>query len=250
MSTGGATSSLPPSGYSTFQGKKRDRALALPGWGRTAAISLVSAAVAWFAFGLGRPVPLLDWFDLAIHETGHLLAMPLPEVAMFAAGSIAQVLFPLTMAVYFGIRLRDPAAAGFCLVWAGASAWDVSVYAADAVSQSLPLVGGGQHDWGYLLGHFEALHHTDRIAATIATSGGLLAAVGFGVIALALPAAHPRRGSATVAAPRRITPGADPWLAASQLPFHHKEPAVRRRVPPSPAGAARSASMTGARRSR
>src|SRR5512145_677943 len=116
-------------------------------WGRTAAIGLVAVVVAWFAFALARPVPLLDGFDLAVHEAGHLLAAFLPEVAMFAAGSFAQIAFPLFMAAYFGLRRRDAAAAGFCLVWAGASAWDVSVYAADAVSQSLPLVGGGQHDW-------------------------------------------------------------------------------------------------------
>lgn len=178
----------------------------------------MSGMVAWFAFGLARPVPLLDWFDLAVHETGHLLAAFLPEVAMFAAGSVAQVAFPLAMAGYFGIRRRDIAAVGFCLVWAGASAWDVSVYAADAVSQRLPLVGGGQHDWAYLLGHFDALDSTARVAGVIESAGGLMAATGFAVIALSL---MPARIPATPAATRIKTAVPDPWVAASRLPFRH-----------------------------
>lgn len=190
-------------------------------WGRTAVIALLSGVIAWFAFAVARPVPLLDWFDLAIHEAGHLVAAPLPEVAMFAAGSVAQVAFPLAMAAYFGLRRRDAAAAGFCLVWAGASAWDVSVYAADAISQSLPLVGGGQHDWAWLLGHFGVLDRTPQVAGIIESAGGLIAAAGFGAIALALVPVRrpaPTPNSAVLA---RQTSAADPWLAASRLPFRH-----------------------------
>jgi hypothetical protein len=185
-------------------------------------IALLSGVVAWFAFGAERPVPLLDWFDLAIHETGHLVAAPLPEVAMFAAGSVAQVAFPIAMALYFGLRRRDPAAVGFCLVWAGASAWDVSVYAADAIRQSLPLVGGGQHDWAWLLGHFGALDRTYQVAGIIESVGGLMAAAGFGAIALALVPV--RRPVATPVVPVRYhtRPAGDPWLAASRLPFRHE----------------------------
>lgn len=190
-------------------------------WGRTTLIALVSGAVAWFAFGAARPVPLLDGFDLAVHEAGHLLAAFLPMVAIAAAGSVAQVVFPLAMAAYFGIRHRDAAASGFCLVWAGASAWDVSVYAADAVSQSLPRVGGGLHDWTYLLGHFGVLDRTAEIAGMIESAGGLLAAAGFGVIALALVPGRRRLTTPQVPVRVRTSPAADPWLAASQLPFRH-----------------------------
>lgn len=190
-------------------------------WGRTGAIGLLAAVVAWFAFGLARPVPLLDWFDLAVHETGHLLAALLPEVAMFAAGSVAQVAFPLAMAMYFGLGRHDSAAAGFCLVWAGSSAWDVSVYAADAVSQSLPLVGGGQHDWAYLLGHFDALDSTARVAGVIETAGGLLAATGFAAIALAVVPARRPVVPVVPMAPRLRPVADDPWLTASRLPFRH-----------------------------
>ncbi|HEX5631525.1 MAG TPA: hypothetical protein VFY15_07685 [Acidimicrobiia bacterium] len=192
-------------------------------WGRTALIGLVSGVVAWFAFAAARPVPLLDWFDLAIHEAAHLVAAPLPEVAMFAAGSVAQVAFPLVMAGYFGLRRRDVAAAGFCLVWAGASAWDVSVYAADAISQNLPLVGGGQHDWAWLLGHFGALDRTHQVAGIIESAGGLIAAAGFGAIALALLPMRVPTSNPMLAVRARPVPAADPWLAASRLPFRHDD---------------------------
>src|SRR3989304_10221754 len=112
-------------------------------WGRATALAAVALAAVWYAFGAGSPVPLFDWFDLGVHEAGHLVAAPFGEITMFIGGSFAQIAFPLVMAWYFGIRRRDRAAGGFCLAWAGASAWDVSVYAGDAVAQSLPLVGGG-----------------------------------------------------------------------------------------------------------
>ena len=215
-------------------------------WGRTTALGVVSAIAVWFAFGAGSPVPLLDWFDLGVHEAGHLVAFPLPEIVMFMAGSFAQVAFPLAMAWYFGLRRRDPAAGGFCLVWAGTSAWDVSVYAADAVTQQLPLIGGGQHDWAYILGHYDALHLTAGVAGGIEVAGAILAVAGLIVVALALvpqravrpvsvAAGIPSEGNGpglthlrfpVVPAPAPVPVEADPWLEASRLPFRH-EGAVR-----------------------
>jgi hypothetical protein len=186
-------------------------------------LGVVAAAGAWFAFGAHSPVPVLDGFDLGVHETGHLLAAPLPEIVMFMAGSFAQVAFPLAMAWYFGLVRRDPAAGGFCLVWAGTSAWDVSVYAGDAVVQQLPLVGGGQHDWAFILGHFDALHLTAAISRGIEIGGALLALAGLIVIALVLaPAPALERG----AEPMVRDPEADPWMAAGRLPFRHESGAL------------------------
>ena len=38
------------------------------------------------------------------------------------------------------------------LFWTGESITDVAIYMADARTMALPLVGGGHHDWNYLLG--------------------------------------------------------------------------------------------------
>jgi hypothetical protein len=191
-------------------------------WGRTGAIGVISSVIAYFAYGIHHEVPVLDWFDLGIHEAGHLLGAWLPQAAMFMAGSFAQIAFPLTMAAYFGLRRRDPAAAGLCLVWAGASAWDVSVYAADAVSQRLPLVGGGQHDWAFILGHFDALHLTARIASDIQSGGMAFTLAGFSLLIWAVPAGLKLRSPVPVVH-RTSLRGADPWVAASQLPFRHQD---------------------------
>jgi hypothetical protein len=196
-------------------------------WGRTASLGAVAIAAAAIAFVADTPVPLLDWFDLAMHETGHLLAFPLPEIVMFMAGSFAQVAFPLVMAWYFGYRFRDRAAGGLCLVWAGTSAWDVSVYAADAVAQQLPLIGGGQHDWAYILDRFDALHLTPAVARGIELGGAVLAVVGLCVIALALRERPLIRFERIVeVAPEKSVPEVDPWIVAGRLPFRH-EPAPR-----------------------
>jgi hypothetical protein len=155
-------------------------------WGRFVTSAAASAAIAYIAFVANRPVPILDWFDLGIHEAGHLIAAPLPELYMFMAGSFAQVAFPLGMAFYFGVRRRDAASGGFCLAWAGTSAWDVSVYVADAPVQALPLVGGGQHDWAHILGHYDAIARADEIAGWVESAGAGLAFLGIAVALLAI----------------------------------------------------------------
>lgn len=157
------------------------------GWLRDGTVGAFAALITVVSFGLGREVPLLDLFDLGIHELGHLVAAPLPTLAMFLAGSVAQVAFPLAMAAYFGFGRKDLAAAGFCAAWAGTSARDVSVYAGDAVAQRLPLIGG-EHDWAYILGPrgFDALHMTDSVAGWIESAGAAMALGGLILVALAV----------------------------------------------------------------
>lgn len=174
-------------------------------WGRSIVSALASAGIGWCAFVADRPVPILDWFDLGIHEVGHLVAFPLPELLMFMAGSFAQIAFPAAMAAYFMWVRRDPASGGFCLAWAGTSAWDVAVYVADAPFQALPLVGGGRHDWAFILGHFDAVDQAGRVAGWIETTGAVMVLAGMAaaLLSTALPlrqaAPSPvRRGSLPV----------------------------------------------------
>lgn len=194
-------------------------------WGRYLVAAVFSAVVGWYAFVADTPVPLLDWFDLGIHETGHLLATFLPTMAMFIAGSLAQVALPLGLAWYFGWWRRDAAGAGFCLAWAGSSMWDVSVYIADAPVQALPLIGG-QHDWAYLLGPngWDSLHLADEIARFVEFTGGVMAASGITICLWSAwlgwrgGEAEPARVESVTSASR----GSDPWKAASELPFHYQ----------------------------
>ena len=197
-------------------------------WGRSLLAAASGAGVAWIAFGANREVPLFDQFDLAVHETGHLVTAFMPRLMMFMAGSAAQVLFPVAMAVYFWLRRRDLAAAGFCLAWAGTSARDVSIYTGDAIRQALPLIGGGEHDWAYILGPngFDALEHTAGVAHAIETAG-LVMAVG-GVVLAAWPILAGRRDSLPAAevGSERLPSDPDAWAAAAALPFKHDREAA------------------------
>jgi hypothetical protein len=198
-------------------------------WGRYAAAALLAGAVAWFAFVAHREVPILDWFDLAVHEVGHMVMLFAPPMAMFLGGSVAQVAVPLALAWYFGLIRRDVAGGGFCLAWAGASAWDVSVYIADAPVQALPLVGAGEHDWAYLLGRrgFDAMHLADEIAGFVEFTGALLAVTGIGFALSAAVSGLRKPQPALRAIPLTEVPpdapGSDPWLEAAELPFKHEQ---------------------------
>ncbi|MGH7668873.1 MAG: hypothetical protein ACRENQ_05210 [Gemmatimonadaceae bacterium] len=116
---------------------------------------------------------LIDGIDLAIHETGHLVFRPFGEVLQFAGGTLFQLIVPATFLVYF-LRFaptRDRFAASAMLWWIAVNLWNIAVYMADARTQSLPLVGGGEHDWAYLFGHFGVLSHDTGIAASVRAFG-------------------------------------------------------------------------------
>ena len=186
----------------------------LPGGWRALVAAALSAAIGWRAFIANEPVPILDWFDLAVHETGHLVTAFMPDLVMFLAGSVAQVAFPLAMAVYFGYRRNERPAAAFCLAWAGTSMWDVSVYVADAPVQALPLVGGGIHDWAWILGHFDAIDRAADVAGFVEVSGAVLVLTAIVVALWPEARGDPAPVRAAVYPIRRVRPVAvpgDPW---------------------------------------
>lgn len=228
-------------------------------WGRFLAAALGAAAISFFAFILRSPVPVFDWIDLGVHELGHMIVMGGPRMLHFLAGSLLQVAVPAALAGYFLWKQKDLAGAGFCLAWAGTSAWDVSVYIADAPIQALPLIGGGTHDWGYLLGPqgWDALDRAGSIAGFVDLMGMAAAVAGIGLAvwpAVRLVTHRRRAPSLAVGDPMPVrmpvspggpdplvaTPagafpseptlvgddqsGPDPWLVASQLPFFHDRP--------------------------
>ena len=61
--------------------------------------------------------------------------------------------------------------------------WNVSVYVKDARALELPLVGGGEHDWAYLLGELNLLPRDQAIGHAIWLAGVVvyLIAIGLGV---------------------------------------------------------------------
>jgi hypothetical protein len=121
---------------------------------------------------LGRGT-LLDGVDLAIHETGHLVFAPFGEFVGFAGGTLFQLIMPLVFVGYFW-RRGDRYAASVVLWWVAQNCGQIAHYIADARAQELPLVGGGEHDWNYLLGRLGLLAHDQGIAHGVVVLGVLL----------------------------------------------------------------------------
>lgn len=146
--------------------------------------------------------PEAGWFmdnvDLPIHETGHLVFSPFGEFVQFAGGTLFQLILPAMFVGYF-FRQKDRHGASISLWWVAQSLWNVSVYVKDARAQELPLVGGGEHDWAFLLGHFGVLAHDQGIGRTFHAIGTLLwlvAVAGGLLFALTAPAADAREAAA------------------------------------------------------
>lgn len=120
---------------------------------------------------------LLDHVDLAIHETGHLVFAPFGEFLTALGGSLFQLMVP---AIFVGAfwRRGDRFAAFICSWWVAQSSWNLARYIADARALELPLVGGGEHDWAYLLAELGWLQQDLMIAGMVRGAGILLFVVG------------------------------------------------------------------------
>lgn len=105
---------------------------------------------------------LLDYVNLAFHEAGHVILGFLPKFVMMAGGTIFQLLVPAVCLVHL---LRRGANLGWqlCLFWLGQNLLNISIYAGDAIKQELPLVGGGVHDWTYLLTELGLIAHPQGV---------------------------------------------------------------------------------------
>jgi hypothetical protein len=141
----------------------------------TARRILTVALFVWGAYDLAHPGrgTLLDGVDLAIHETGHLVFGPFGEFIGFAGGTLFQLIMPAVFVVYFW-RRGDRHAASVALWWIGQNCGHIATYVADARAQELPLVGGGEHDWFYLLSATGQLPHDLGIARAVRSAGVLL----------------------------------------------------------------------------
>jgi len=95
---------------------------------------------------------MIDNADLVIHEAGHLFFMFFGKFIYTLGGTLMQIILPSIIAWYF-FRNNYRTGVQFGLLWLGQNFINISVYAADARAQKLPLLGGNKvyHDWHYLL---------------------------------------------------------------------------------------------------
>jgi hypothetical protein len=107
---------------------------------------------------------LIDNADLVIHEAGHLFFYFFGRFIYTAGGTLMQIILPSIIVWYF-FRNRYRTGVQFSLLWLGQNLINISVYAADARAQRLPLLGGHNvyHDWHYMLGQLNILNYDTEV---------------------------------------------------------------------------------------
>ena len=116
--------------------------------------------------------PVTHLVSLVVHEAGHPVFHAFGYTMGILGGTLAEILVPLLIAVYF-FRQRHAAGVAFCLFWMFHTFSGISVYMADARTVSLPLIGSGDHDWEILFTQWGVLHLDTRIAAVVRALGWL-----------------------------------------------------------------------------
>ena len=134
-------------------------------------------------FGKEDYFSFLDFVNLAAHEAGHVFLGFFGRFIMMLGGTIFQLLIPAVCLIHF-MRQGANLAWQLCLFWIGQNLLNISIYAGDAIKQSLPLVGGGEHDWTYLLTELSLIAHPGSVAKAIFLAGSAIIFYSFYLIAL------------------------------------------------------------------
>lgn len=141
---------------------------------RVARVAAVSMLALYGIAILRNPgFTLIDNVNLPIHETGHIVFGAFGELITALGGTLFQLIVPAVFVGYF-VRRRDQFAASVALWWVAENFWNIAVYVADAQAQELPLVGGGEHDWAFILAELDVLQQDARIAAMVRFAGTVL----------------------------------------------------------------------------
>jgi hypothetical protein len=136
-------------------------------------LTAVLAVYGWICLQSPGQYRWLDSLDLAIHEAGHLVFAFDGETLAILGGTLMQLLVPAAFVVALW-RQGDRHGATIPLWWLGQNCWNVSVYIRDARSQVLPLVGGGEHDWAFLLGEWGLLQRDQAVGGAVYLCGVLV----------------------------------------------------------------------------
>ncbi|MDH3974743.1 MAG: hypothetical protein OEV42_10740 [Deltaproteobacteria bacterium] len=147
-------------------------------WKEISGITLIAWLVAYGLF-MAHAITdrdgflLLDHVNLPFHEAGHIFFTPLGQTMHFWGGTIFQLLVPVALMVSFW-KKRETAGFAFCLFWLGENFINIARYMADARDLSLPLAGGGVHDWNYILADLGLLHKEKAIAGIVKFMGWII----------------------------------------------------------------------------
>lgn len=116
---------------------------------------------------------LLDYINLPIHEFGHLFFGLFGERIGIWGGTIFQLIMPFCFLVYF-LSKKEISGVTFSSFWFGENLLYIASYIADARSLSLPLVGGGEHDWNTILSSLHVIQYDTTIAGVVRSIGWVI----------------------------------------------------------------------------
>lgn len=121
----------------------------------------------------------IDYVNLIFHEAGHAIFMLGGQFIAVAMGSGLQILLPLSTTCYF-YATNQRLSTAICLMWTGYNFINVSIYAGDAITMNLPLLGGDSviHDWNYLLTNLNLLGAAPQVAGLLYFMGVICIAFG------------------------------------------------------------------------
>lgn len=108
----------------------------------------------------------IDGVDLIFHEAGHFVFLFFGEFINILGGTLMQILVPLIIFFYF-YRRHEYFSSSLVLFWLSQNFFNVYIYARDAITMNLPLLGGDSvyHDWNYMLSSLNILRFTDQVAS-------------------------------------------------------------------------------------
>ncbi|MEW6652156.1 MAG: hypothetical protein AB1394_01675 [Bacteroidota bacterium] len=117
----------------------------------------------YFYFNIGSFL-LIDYLNLLIHEGGHGVFRIFGDFIYTLGGTLMQIIIPTMFVVYYFIK-KIKIGVQIFLVWLGQNFFNISVYASDAQTQKLPLLGSGKvyHDWTYLLNKIDIIEYDSLI---------------------------------------------------------------------------------------
>ncbi len=118
----------------------------------------------------GNEPYILHSINLIFHEAGHMVFMFFGEFIYVLGGTLMQLLVPLTFLIYFA-RYRQWYSVSIMWWWIGTNFVDIGIYISDAQIQILPLLGGGNHDWYYLLTRMGLLQKEYIIGGAVSSAG-------------------------------------------------------------------------------
>lgn len=115
----------------------------------------------------------IDGANLLFHEAGHVILSIFGETIHYLGGSIGQLVFPILFCVSF-FRRGHVFESAVCGIWLGENVINIAWYIGDAQAQAIPLVGGGIHDWHWLLSRAGLLSNCKMIATIVHSFGAII----------------------------------------------------------------------------